>query len=109
MEGARLDVLVLRDGEGAYYLLPWEVVERARVPAELTAEIDRIVTGDDLAGFGAARESTAGASDSISDLSEMSSLRMQLAMDRHTKLLTMVSNVMGTVATTHNSVVQNLK
>lgn len=44
-----------------------------------------------------------------SDLPEMSSMRLQLAMDRRSKLLATLSNLMKKMSTTQGTLVQNLK
>jgi hypothetical protein len=37
------DTLVLKDATGDYYLVPQQLVERGRVPAEHTAELEHLV------------------------------------------------------------------
>src|SRR5829696_8196235 len=66
-DAATAAMLVLCDQAGHYYLLPRQAVERARVPDERRAAIERVLTGEDVVGFGAlieerpARLATAGA------------------------------------------------
>jgi hypothetical protein len=50
---ASSEALILRDGDGNYYLFPAEVVAKARVPAERRAELEEALRqGDDTAGYG---------------------------------------------------------
>jgi hypothetical protein len=47
------DMLVLKSEAGDYYVLPWEMLERGRIPADHTAEAERLFAateGDDVAG-----------------------------------------------------------
>jgi len=46
---------------------------------------------------------------SMSELSEMSSLRLQMVMDRRAKLMSTLSNMMKKISDTQQSIVQNLK
>ncbi len=43
--------MVLRDAVGNYYVLPLDVVERARVPAERLAEIEAAIGDDEVSGY----------------------------------------------------------
>lgn len=48
------DMLVLKDEVGVYYVLPHDLIERCRVPAEHTAEVERLFAeaeADDVAGY----------------------------------------------------------
>ena len=47
--------------------------------------------------------------DSMSEMSEMTSLRLQMAMDRRSKLMETLSNIMKKISETNNSITQNLK
>ncbi len=47
--------------------------------------------------------------DSMNDLSEATSLRLQMTMDRRSKFLETMSNIMKKISTTSDTVVQNLK
>jgi len=47
--------------------------------------------------------------DSLSELGEMESLRLQMAMDRLSKLMSTLSNLLKKVSDTASSVAQNLK
>jgi len=49
-------MLILSDQAGNYYLLPRETVERARVPEEQNAAIERALAREDVAGFGVIME-----------------------------------------------------
>jgi hypothetical protein len=45
------NAVVLRDFEGNYYVLPSEVVERARVPEARRAELEAALGGDDVTAY----------------------------------------------------------
>ena len=47
--------------------------------------------------------------DSMSEMSEMESLRLQMAMDRLSKMMSTLSNVLKKISATANSITQNLK
>ncbi len=43
--------MVLRDAQGNYYVLPLDVLERARVPAERQAELEAAIGGGEVSGY----------------------------------------------------------
>jgi hypothetical protein len=47
--------------------------------------------------------------DSMSEMSEMTSLRLQMAMDRRSKLMQTLSNIMKKISDTNNAITQNIK
>jgi replicative DNA helicase len=47
--------------------------------------------------------------DSSSELSELESLRLQMAMDRVSKMMQTVSNIMKRISDTESTITQNLK
>jgi uncharacterized protein YukE len=47
--------------------------------------------------------------DSMSELGEMESLRLQMAMDRLSKLMTTLSNLLKKISDTANEITQNIK
>ena len=47
--------------------------------------------------------------DGLSEMSEMTSLRLQMMMDRRSKFLSTLSNIMKKISTTQDTLVQNLK
>ena len=47
--------------------------------------------------------------ESIGELSEMTSLRLQMTMDRRSKFISTLSNIMKKISTTQDTLVQNLK
>lgn len=57
---------------------------------------------------GAAPVKPAG-TDSLSELTEMQSLRLQMAMDRLSKMMETLSNILKKIADTQQAVVQNMK
>lgn len=50
-----------------------------------------------------------GKLDSMNEVSEMTSLRLQMLMDRRSKFITTLSNIMKSISTTEDAVVGNLK
>ena len=46
-----VQAMVLRDAVGNYYVLPMDVVERARVPAERQADLEAALSGGDVTGY----------------------------------------------------------
>jgi hypothetical protein len=51
MKQEQTKAMVLRDMDGNYYLLPLDVVQKARVPEESKAEIEAAIGGGDVAGY----------------------------------------------------------
>ena len=47
--------------------------------------------------------------DSMNEMSEMTSLRLQMTMDRRSKFITTLSNIMKKISTTQDTLVQNIK
>ena len=47
--------------------------------------------------------------DSISEMGEMVSLRLQMVMDRTSKMMSTLSNLLKKISDTQNSIVQNIK
>ncbi|MBA2598028.1 MAG: hypothetical protein H0V00_15500, partial [Chloroflexia bacterium] len=44
-------MVVLEDGDGAFYLIPRETLEQLRVTTERQAELARVLGDDDATGF----------------------------------------------------------
>jgi hypothetical protein len=63
----------------------------------------------DMADLRAVEDDLKGKLDSMNELSEMTSLRLQMMMDRRSKFITTLSNIMKKVSTTQESITQNLK
>lgn len=57
----------------------------------------------------AVRSSFAGSRDSMSEMGEAESLRLQMAMDRHSKFMSTLSNLLKKMSETSSGIVQNLK
>ncbi|HLZ31401.1 MAG TPA: hypothetical protein VKV73_29135 [Chloroflexota bacterium] len=51
MTASQSKAMVLRDAMGDYYVLPLDVVERARVPAERRAELEAAIDSGEVAGY----------------------------------------------------------
>ena len=54
-------------------------------------------------------KSLASQLDSMNEVSEMTSLRLQMLMDRRSKFISTLSNIMKSISTTKDTVVGNLK
>lgn len=78
----------------------------SQLPAQARPSLQPIKTVGDLAGM---EGKLKGALDTMSDLSEEQSLRLQQAMDRRSKLLSTLSNLMKKQSTTSDSILANLK
>ena len=52
---------------------------------------------------------SAGVRNGTNEMSEMTSLRLQMTMDRRSKFISTLSNIMSKVSTTQDSLVQNIK
>jgi Arc/MetJ-type ribon-helix-helix transcriptional regulator len=63
----------------------------------------------DVAVLRAIQDELKNSLDSLSELGEMESLRLQMAMDRVSKLMTTLSNLLKKISDTESSIIQNLK
>jgi hypothetical protein len=57
----------------------------------------------------AAKDALQGDLDSMSELGEMESLRLQMAMDRYSKMMSTLSNILKKVSETSDAITQNIK
>jgi hypothetical protein len=62
-----------------------------------------------LAQLNAEKENLKGQLDSLSEMSEQQSLRLQMIMDRRSKMISTLSNIMKKISDTSSSIIQNLK
>ena len=62
-----------------------------------------------LAVVSAAAQNYKNDLDSLSELSETEALRLQMAMDRMSKFMTTLSNVLAKISDTDSAITQNLK
>ena len=83
----------------AFYLVAKVAIGHAKVASRTVFGVDTY----DLAG------SLKSNLDSMSELCEMESLRLQMAMDRRSKFMSTLSNLMKKIASTEDTLVQNLK
>jgi Spy/CpxP family protein refolding chaperone len=65
--------------------------------------------GLSVSGLKALQDDIKGNLDGLNELSEMTSMRLQMTMDRRAKFIQTLSNMMKKIATTQESLVQNLK
>ena len=77
----------------------------AAVPTDLHPD-GPITTEDQLRAI---RDGLKDRLDSMSEMSEMTSLRLQMAMDRRSKFVETLSNIMKKIDSTQETIVQNLK
>lgn len=69
--------------------------------------VERKVTSK--AQINAALDSIKNKLDSMSEMGEMESLRLQMAMDRYSKLMSTLSNLLKKISDTDQSIIDNLK
>jgi hypothetical protein len=62
-----------------------------------------------LAQLKSIQDDLKGQLDSMNEMSEMTSMRLQMAMDRRSKLIETLSNIMKKISATGDTLVQNLK
>ncbi len=77
-----------------------------RVAETLAAMAAGAASAEDV---GAARDTIQGKLDSLSELGEMESLRLQMAMDRLTKLMSTLANLLKQASDTASTITGNLK
>ncbi|MBI1961897.1 MAG: hypothetical protein HYS37_00850, partial [Candidatus Rokubacteria bacterium] len=77
---------------------------RARARADLSTR--DIAT---LADLRAVQDELKGKLDSLNEMSEMTSLRLQMMMDRRSKFISTLSSIMKRISDTQDTLVQNLK
>lgn len=63
----------------------------------------------DVSQLVAVQEALKGKLDSMNEMSEMSSLRLQMMMDRRSKFISTLSNIMKKTSTTQDTLIQNIK
>lgn len=78
-----------------------------RVRFAMVSLVDGAVTSLDQ--LEAAKEVVQGKLDSMSELGEMESLRLQMAMDRLSKLMSTLSNLLKRASETSQSITENIK
>jgi hypothetical protein len=97
-------------GAAAYHRVPVPVVDCESPDGVQTATVNfvegRTPTHDDLQ---AVLDDLKNQLDSMNEMSEMTSLRLQMMMDRRSKFIETLSNLMKKISDTQDSVIQNLK
>ena len=76
---------------------------------ELRAKISRQKAGSNVAALKPMSDDLKGKLDEMNGMSEMTSLRLQMMMDRRSKFISTLSNIMKKIATTTETITQNLK
>lgn len=96
--------------EAAYHAVPLPDPDGPCAGEVTVAEVD-LHPGPitNVSQLRAVLESLKGRLDSISELTEMESLRLQMLMDRRSKLISTLSNILKKIGETQNALVQNLK
>jgi hypothetical protein len=64
---------------------------------------------DDVAQLLVVQDDLKGKLDGMNEMSEMTSMRLQMMMDRRLKFISTLSNIMKKISTTQDTLVQNLK
>jgi putative addiction module CopG family antidote len=64
---------------------------------------------DDVAQLRCVQDDLKGQLDSMGEMSELTSLLLQMAMDRRSKVISTLSNILKKISTTQETLVQNLK
>lgn len=97
-------------GEQAYHRVQLPVAAAGCDDAPQTAFVDLV--DDEVVSvrqLNAALDAIKCRLDSLSEMGEMESLRLQMAMDRLSKMMTTLSNVMKKISDTDQAITQNLK
>ncbi len=83
---------------------------RTAAEAKLTAMDAKLTRLEkDIASLDAQIDAIKNDIDSMSEMGEMESLRLQMAMDRMSKMSSTLSNVLKKISDTQNTITQNLK
>jgi putative addiction module CopG family antidote len=64
---------------------------------------------DDVAQLRCVQDDLKGQLDSMREMSELTSLRLQMVMDRRSKFISTLSNILKKISTTQDALLQNLK
>jgi hypothetical protein len=83
------------------------IAELIRRTPSWTTFVDKDM--DDMADMRTVENDIKGRLDSMNEMSEMTSLRLQMMMDRRSKFISTLSNIMKKVSTTQETITQNLK
>jgi len=76
---------------------------------ELRAKISRQEADSKLAKRKPMSDDLKGKLDGMNGMSEMMSMRLQMMMERRSKIIETLSNIMKKIATTAETIIQNLK
>jgi hypothetical protein len=80
------------------------------VTTQLQSQIPGLTPAQaELLAFAAIQEALQAQLDSMNEMSEMTSMNLQMAMDRRSKFVETLSNVMKKIDSTQETIVQNLK
>lgn len=97
------------DSHGITYNEPRSDVEGPALVAENEVRY-RVGDGEvTVRGLKSLLEDVKAKLDGMNELSEMTSLRLQMTMDRRSKFISTMSNIMKKVSTTQDTLVQNIK
>jgi len=95
--------------EANYHKVPWPTPDADANGGVSYHDTDLSPGSMNKADLDAAVDRAKGDLDSMSEMGEMESLRLQMAMDRMSKMMSTLSNLLKKISDTSNSIVQNLK
>lgn len=97
-------------GEESYHHVQLPVADiESRMVRAVPVDLSRggpVTTEDELRAI---QDDLQGRLDSMNEMSEMTSMRLQMAMDRRSKFVEALSNIMKKIDSTQETIVQNLK
>ena len=105
--GSRTPVRHARRAAPAWGTSPVISLQYAKAP--VVAPLPRRNPGLSVAELKDLRDDVAGNLDELNEMSEMTSLRLQMTMDRRSKFISTLAQMMRKISSTQNTLVQNIK
>jgi len=105
--GARTPSLHARRAAPAWHTSPVIRLQYAKAP--VVAPLPRRNPGLSVAELKDLQDDVEGNLDELNELSEMTSLRLQMTMDRRSKFISTLSRMMKKISSTQDALVQNIK
>jgi len=96
-------------GQKVKYGEPWPDIKEADIVAENEIFYDLSGGGFTIQGVQSLLDDLNGKLDGMNESSEMTSLRLQMTMDRRSKFISTLSQMMMKISTTRDILVQNIK
>jgi hypothetical protein len=106
-KGAKMPALPVRRAPFETKTSPVILLEYVKAPA--VPPLPPRKPGPSLSGLRLLLNDLKGTLDGLNEMSEMTSLRLQLTMDRRSKIIQTLSNIMKKIGTTQETLVQNIK